>query len=136
MAVLRSELHDAAVWYNPVMLRQALVLACLLLGLAAGLVAGAVGAAKRPESPCSKPPALVSKQPLPKEERERAKKIRAQGSVAIVISEDGDVVDAKAVRPSSDEAGRVLTDLAKSMKFKARPGCGQFKTTMNFNLGE
>jgi hypothetical protein len=93
-------------------------------------------AAKPEQSSCSKPPDLVSKAPLPKEEQERAKKIRAQGSIAIEISEAGDVVSARVVRASSDEAGKLLTDLVKGMKFKPRAGCGPFKTTVNFNLAE
>jgi TonB family protein len=91
-------------------------------------------AAKRDQSPCGKPPDLVSKTPLPKEEQERAKRIRAQGVIAIAISEDGNVVDAKVVRASSTEAGKLLIDVVKGMKFKPRPGCGPFKTVVNFSL--
>jgi hypothetical protein len=79
---------------------------------------------------------LVSKRPLPKEEQERARKIRAQGSIAIVISEDGDVVEAKAIRANSNEAGKILIDMVEGFKFKSRPGCGPFKTDFNFSLAE
>ena len=88
------------------------------------------------ETWCSKPPDLVSKRPLSKEEQERANKIRAQGYVAIVISEDGDVVEAKATRASSNEAGKILVHLVQGFKFKSRPGCGPFKTIVNFSLAE
>jgi hypothetical protein len=118
------------------MLRQALILTCLLLGLGVGLTAEVAKAAKRQQSPCSKPPELVSKRALPKEEQEKARKIRPQGPIAIVVSEDGDVVDARVVHATSDEAGRLLIDLAKGMKSKPRPGCGPFKTIVNFNLSE
>jgi hypothetical protein len=91
---------------------------------------------RTPLSPCSKPPDLVSKRPLPKEEQERARKIRAQGSIAIVISEDGDVVEAKAIRANSNEAGKILIDMVEGFKFKSRPGCGPFKTDFNFSLAE
>ncbi|MGO8734288.1 MAG: hypothetical protein ACLQVM_16055 [Terriglobia bacterium] len=91
---------------------------------------------KNPPSPCSKPPELVSKRPLPKEEQEEAKRIRAQGSVAIVISEDGDVVEAKAIHANSNEAAKILIDIVEGFKFKSRPGCGPFKTNFNFTLAE
>jgi hypothetical protein len=91
---------------------------------------------KKPPQPCSKPPDLVSKRPLSKEEQDRASKIRVQGSVAIVISEDGDVVEAKATRASSNEAGKILVHLVQGFKFKSRPGCGPFKTVVNFSLAE
>ena len=118
------------------MIRRAFILACLLLAQGNGLTAKPAVAAKRRQSPCGKPPDLVSKTPLPKEERAKAKKIRVHGSVAIEISEVGDVVEARVVRASSDEAGRLLIDLVKGMKFKPRPGCGPFKTTVNFNLSD
>jgi hypothetical protein len=79
---------------------------------------------------------LVSKRPLPKEQQQKAKKMRAQGSVAIVISEGGDVVEAKAIHASSNEAGKILVDLVEGFKFKPRPGCGPFKTSINFSLSE
>ena|SRR5438128_9819460 len=118
------------------MVRRAFILTCLVLAQGDGLTAKAAVAAKRRQSPCGKPPDLVSKTPFPKEERDKAKKIRVHGAVAIEISEDGDVVEARVVRASSDEAGRLLIDLAKGMKFKPRPGCGPFKTIVNFNLSD
>lgn len=116
--------------------RRAPVLACLLLGVGAYLATGPVAAAKRQQSPCSKAPELVSQGASSKEDYEKAKKIRAQGTVAIVISEDGDVVDAKATRATSREAGELLVKSAKGMKFKPRAGCGPLKATMNFTLSE
>jgi hypothetical protein len=113
-----------------------LLVAWLLPRLIAGLANGAPGGAKGRQSPCSKPPELVSRQPLPKDDQDKAKKIRAQGNIAVVISEDGKVSDAKGVHASSDEAGRLLVELAKGMKFKPRPGCGPYKTTVTFNLAE
>src|SRR2546429_92425 len=85
-------------------------------------------------SVCGKPPEIVSRTKMTKEEQEKARKLRAQGSVAVSISEDGDVVEAKVVRASSFEAADLLLARTKSMKFKARPGCGTFKTTINYNL--
>jgi hypothetical protein len=116
--------------------KQKLVLTCLLLTLGFNLTASLTRAAKRAKSPCSKPPEMVSKQPLSKEEQERAKNLRPQGSIAFVISEEGDVIEAKVVRANSDEAGKILIDLVKGMKFKPRSGCGQFRSVVNFNLSD
>ncbi|MGH9556437.1 MAG: hypothetical protein ACRD2Y_11515, partial [Terriglobales bacterium] len=66
----------------------------------------------------------------------KGRKLRAQGSVTISISEEGDVVEAKLVRASSPEAGDLLLTRARSLKFKARPGCGNFKTTVNYKLNQ
>jgi hypothetical protein len=63
--------------------------------------------------------------------------------VAIVISADGDVVGAEAIsarRPidgneaglSSAEAVDVLLSQARSMKFKSRPGCRDFRYVVSF----
>lgn len=93
-----------------------------------------VAGGKKKDSPCSKPPDLISSAKPTKEEQEKARKVRPQGSVNIAISEDGDVVEAKVVRASSPEAADLLLGRAKSMKFKPRSGCGSFRTTVNFTL--
>ena len=82
---------------------------------------------------CPKNPELI-RSPNPSKEEQRVRKLRAQGMFAISISEDGDVVDAKVIRPSSPEAVEPLLALAKSMKFKARPGCGISKIMVNYSL--
>jgi hypothetical protein len=69
-----------------------------------------------------------------KEEQKRASKIGAQGAVAMVISKDCKVVDAGMLRASSSEAVEILLSRARSMQFRARPGCGVFKTMVNFTL--
>lgn len=116
--------------------RRRYILTVLLLALGSCLTIKPAMAAKRDQSPCGKHPDLVSRAPLPKEQEARAKKIRAQGTVAIAISEEGDVVDAKVVLASSDEAGKILIDRVKGMKFKPRPGCGPIKLSVNFSLAE
>jgi hypothetical protein len=65
---------------------------------------------------------------------EEGRDIRAQGSVNIAISEEGDVTEAKVVRASSPEAADMLLKRARSMKFQSRPGCGTFRTTVNYTL--
>jgi hypothetical protein len=84
---------------------------------------------------------LLKQQWLSEEEQKRVHQVR--GRVAIVISADGDVVGAKAIsayRPSdgneaglsSAEAVDVLLSQARSMKFKSRPGCGDFRYVVSF----
>jgi hypothetical protein len=84
---------------------------------------------------------LLKQQLLSEEEQKRVHQVR--GRVAIVISADGDVVGAKAIsayRPSdgneaglsSAEAVDVLLSQARSMKFKSRPGCGDFRYVVSF----
>ena len=112
------------------------ILILFVLALTLSLPTGVANAAKREQSACGKPPQLISRRPLPKEEQEQAKKTRAQGVVQIVISEDGDVTDARVVQASTKEAIKLLGDWARGLKFKARPGCGSFKTMVNFTLAE
>jgi TonB family protein len=94
----------------------------------------AIGDDKHAVSPCEKPREVASPPQLSKEEREKARKTRAQGMVSISISEDGDVIDAKVVRSSSDEAADLLLAFAKSAKFKPRAGCGITHATINYTL--
>ena len=85
---------------------------------------------------CKKPPHLVSDPGSSKEYRKKARDLRAQGAVGIVINEQGDVVEAKLLRASSKEAGELLLERASGMKFSARAGCGSFKTAVNFTLSD
>jgi len=84
---------------------------------------------------------LPEQQRLSKDEQKKVHQVR--GMVAIVISADGDVVGAKVIsvrRPSEgNEAGLssaqavdVLLSQARSMKFKSRPGCGDFRYDLSF----
>lgn len=89
---------------------------------------------KRDKSPCTKPRELLSKPQLSKEDQKKAHQIRAQGMVAISITEEGDVADAKIVRASSADAMGFLLAQARSMRFKPRLGCGVTHTTINFTF--
>ncbi len=110
-----------------------LLLAILLTLAFAGPVAEAKGSKhNRAEgSACSKPPALVLKGSLSKEDQEKAKHVRMVGTVAVTISEGGEVTDAKVLRAPSQDSAELLTRFVRTFKFQARPGCGDFKTQMN-----
>jgi len=106
---------------------------CASVLLTSGVLSS-VAADKKNQSPCAKPREITSKPRLPKEEQKKAHEIRAQGMVAISISEAGDVVDAKVVRTSSADAIDLLLAQARSMKFKPRIGCGTTQTAVNFTF--
>ena len=84
---------------------------------------------------CRKPPAILS-QPKPPEYRENGKKRKAEGKVAITIDEDGHVSDARVLEASPKEAADALLATAKTITFKPRPGCSNFKTEMVFVLNQ
>jgi len=86
------------------------------------------------EGKCPDHPQMLPGSKPTKEEQKRQKELRAQGTVSIAISEEGDVVEAKIVRASSKEAATELLKRAQSMKFEPRPGCGVFRTQINFTL--
>jgi hypothetical protein len=91
--------------------------------------------AQQAKADCSKPPVVIRPPKQSKDEKQKQSKTRVQGSVAIEISEDGDVVSAKAEPPSEGESADQLESIAKAMKFKPRPGCGVFKTVVNYTIG-
>ena len=106
---------------------------CVIALFSTAILPCALAGDKKKDSPCGKPPEISSSQPT-KEELDKARKLRAQGLVNISISEDGDVVEAKVIQASSEEAADLLLTRAKAMKFKPRPGCGTFKTIVNYTL--
>ena len=91
--------------------------------------------AQQKKADCSKPPEVVPPSKQSKEDKQKQPKTKVQGAVAIEISEEGDVVSAKAQPPSKGASADQLESFAKSMKFKPRPGCGNFKTVVNLNIG-
>jgi len=91
---------------------------------------------KKAKPPCSKPPESIPGPKPSKEKQKKMRNMRYQGLIAAEVSESGDVVDAKVVHASSEEAAKFLVEHVSSMKFKPRPGCGLFKIQMNFTLSE
>lgn len=91
---------------------------------------------------CDRSAELLSKQQrLSRKEQKKVHQVR--GMVAILISADGDVADAKVMSEhlprdgnkaglSSGEGVDVLLSQARSMKFKRRPGCGNFRYEVSF----
>jgi peroxiredoxin len=83
---------------------------------------------------CRKPPEIVAQPKMPQEDREKWKKVHVSGRIAIVIEEDGHVSEAKLLQASPKEAAQALLASAKAASFKPRPGCGTFKTEINFSV--
>lgn len=109
-------------------------LAYILVLLATFILPFAIAGDKHKDSPCDKPREIASVPQLSKEEQSKARKIRAQGTVKISISEDGDVIEAKVVQASSPEAVDVLLAFARSAKFKPRTECGTTHAAINYTL--
>jgi hypothetical protein len=87
-----------------------------------------------PENPssCDRSGELLLKQEqLFAEEQKKVNQIRAQGMVAILVDAEGDVVDSKAISLSAGAIDALLSQ-ARSMKFKNRPGCGDFQDAVSF----
>ncbi len=91
--------------------------------------------AQQKKNDCGKPPQFIPPPKPSKEEKKKQSKIKLQGNVAIEMSEEGDVISAKAVDPVSGDEADQLGALAKSMKFKPRPGCGVYKTVVYYMIG-
>jgi TonB family protein len=85
---------------------------------------------------CRKPPEIASPAMTPKEYREKWKKLKVQGRVAIAIDEDGHVIEAKLIEASPKEAGDAVLATAKTASFKPRPGCGTFRTEIVFSVNQ
>jgi len=85
---------------------------------------------------CRKPPEMTTQPKTPQEYREKWKKLKAQGKIAIAIDEDGHVSEAKLIEASPREAADALLATAKTANFKPRPGCGTFRTEMIFSVNE
>jgi len=56
------------------------------------------------------------------------------GTVVMVISEDGDVIQAGVVSTSPKEAAESLLSAAKQVKFEPRSGCAELKTEVVFSI--
>lgn len=91
---------------------------------------------------CDRSSELLSKQQsLSEEKQKNVHQIR--GTVAIVINANGEVVGSTVIsasrtgesneaRLSSAEAVDALLSQARSMKFRSRPGCGDFRYVVDF----
>jgi hypothetical protein len=127
-------INPATVRLGDLMPLRKILKAALMLTLATVAMRVPSGADEMKESACGKQPVLMPGPKPTKEEQQKACKLRADGLVAISISEEGDVVNATVVRTLSRDAAEALLTRARSMKFQPRPGCGILKITVNYSL--
>jgi TonB family protein len=109
---------------------------CALVLLVALTSPPAKAGDKHLDSLCDKPLEVVSPPQLSKEAKAKLEKIRAQGYLAIVVNEGGEVTGAKVVRASPPEAADLLLEFVRSAKFKPRTGCGPTQVKINYTFGD
>jgi TonB family protein len=110
----------------------------LVLGTVLLLAGVSIGPAiaQNKKNDCKHPPKILSQPKFSDEDRSRWKGKSVSGRVAIVVSEEGDVTQARAVSASPKEAEESLLNAAKQAKFTPRPGCGDLKTEVVFSLNQ
>jgi TonB family protein len=92
--------------------------------------------AQNKKNDCKHPPKILSQPKFFDEDRSKWKGKSVTGRVAIVLSEEGDVTQARVVYASPKEAAESLLNAAKQAKFAPRPGCGDLKTEVVFSLNQ
>jgi len=116
------------------------VKAPFLLTLGTVLLLGGLGTgpamAQNKKKDCKHPPKILSQPKFSEEDRSKWKGKTLTGTVAIVISEEGDVTQARVVSASPKEATESLLNAAKQAKFAPRPGCGDLKTEFVFSTNQ
>jgi TonB family protein len=83
---------------------------------------------------CNHQPKILSEPSFSDQDRAKWKGKLLSGKVALVISENGDVADARVLSASPREAAEALLDAVKRAKFAPRLGCGELKTEVIFTL--
>jgi hypothetical protein len=81
---------------------------------------------------CQNTPQVISNPQFTKEEAGQIKTRVLEGRLSIVISDAGDVVDARVIAAKPKEAAEILASAIKRMKFKPRPGCKPVKIDFVF----
>jgi len=92
--------------------------------------------AQNKKNDCKHPPKILSQPKFSDQDRSKWKGKSVTGRVAIVVSEEGDVTQARVVSASPKEAAESLFNAAKQAKFAPRPACGDLKTEVVFSLNQ
>ena len=103
--------------------------------LLAGLSIGPAMAQNK-KNDCKHPTKILSQPKFSDEDRSKWKGKSITGRVAIVVSEEGDVTQARVVSATPKEAAGSLLNAARQAKFAPRPGCGDLKTEVVFSLNQ
>jgi hypothetical protein len=70
------------------------------------------------------------------EDGEKLKIFKAVGTVALLVSEQGHVIDGKVLSVSPEAARESLLRVSKTAEFKPRPGCGSVQVAIVFMQGQ
>ena len=89
--------------------RRKILKTALMLTLATVAMRVSSGADEKKELTCGKPPVLMPGPKPTKEEQQKACKLRAEGVVTILVSEEGDVVNPTVGRTLSRQAAESTT---------------------------
>jgi hypothetical protein len=90
--------------------------------------------AQKKKNTCKHPPKIVFQPKFPEEDQRKWKGKPVSGKIGVIVSEEGDVAEARVLAASPKEAAESLQNTVKQMKFEPRPGCGEFKTEVFFSL--
>ena len=90
--------------------------------------------AQNKKTNCGHPPKMLSQPRFSDEDKTKWKGKSIAGRVAMIVSEQGDVARAQVLSASPREAAEPLLTAAKQTKFEPRPGCGELKIQIDFNL--
>jgi len=106
----------------------------IFLGLALILCSSGYPAkAQNKKNNCKHPPKIVFQPRFSDEGQKKWKGKSVSGKIAIGISEEGDVTQARVLAASPKEAAESLVNTVKQMKFEPRQGCGELKTEIFFS---
>lgn len=112
------------------------VKAAIPLALGTVLLLAGPAIAQNKKNDCKQPPKILSQPKFSDEDRSKWKGKSVTGKVALVISEEGEVTQARVVSVSPKEAAESLYNAAKQAKFSPRSGCGDLKTEVIFSLNQ
>jgi TonB family protein len=90
--------------------------------------------AQNKKNNCDHPPKMLSQPRFSVEDRTKWKGKTVSGRVALVVSENGDVAEARVLTASPEEAAESLLDAVKRAKFSPPLGCGELKTEVVLTL--
>jgi hypothetical protein len=118
----------------PAMDLQTLVRRSATSALALALLLQLAAAKNKGRSDCERPPETLSGSVPTEQEQEEGRKLKATGTIAVTVSEKGDVVEAEVLKASPAEAKDLLLRRAREFRYKARPGCGPYKVEIDFDM--
>jgi hypothetical protein len=100
------------------------------------LSAGSAVTAQNKKKGCGHPPKVLFQPKFSEEDRAKWKGKSPSGRFAIVVSEQGEVTQARVISASPKGAAEAMLSVTKQIKFEPRPGCGDLQTEIFFSFAE